>query len=55
MYICTKIHTHVHLTKVREKRIGDLLDYKPEEDNAAIGVCTLKMYNVLCNLLTKIA
>ena len=37
-----------------EKRLGDLLDYKPEEDNAAIGVCTLKMYNILCNLLTKI-
>ena len=46
--------THVRLTKVWEKRLGDLLDYKPEEDNAVIGVCTLKMYNVLCNCLTKI-
>ena len=46
--------THIHLTKVWEKRLGDLLDYKPEEDNAAIGVCTLKMYNGLCNCFTKI-
>ena len=55
-YQCNGIYedTHVHLTKVWEKRLGDLLDYKPEEDNAVIGVCTLKMYNVLCNCLTKI-